>query len=465
MSSQTSPTGTNPISPVKRRKTGRKMRQTLRAPAHADSRDVAEVRQIFILVMGLTGAGKSTFISTVTGDTSIAIGAVGKLDGETQEVQDYQLLHRQGDTLWDIHLIDSPGFDDGLLVDTDVLNRIAAYINTTYKLKQTLAGILYLHDITRPKMGAAGQKNLRVLEQMIGVDKWDNCTFVTTKWGCTNNPEGELEREKTLMQDGRFFGTMLQSARQASIQRFDPCSRERALAILAPHLRRKFEPRISEQMVDPAGPRLALGETDAGRIVADDLEQLREFEEYREEMERSQAILGRKFDDLLFDDFKAKRDALIRRQRLQKAGRWALRTIIGGSIAATVLTAGPGAAAFALEPAYEEVASRQKREERRAMERLKKDFKDRSAVSSQLKASDPAWLTNRKVQRLEDIDDSGYSIKANRSSTEIASARRSSESRRSELEESESEEDTAEELEELEELGGLGDIKVDDVLV
>ena len=41
------------------------------------------------------------------------------------------------------------GFDDGVANEAEVLSRIAAYI----KLKQPIAGVLYLHDITKEKMG------------------------------------------------------------------------------------------------------------------------------------------------------------------------------------------------------------------------------------------------------------------------------------------------------------------------
>ena len=51
--------------------------RTLRPPAAAQT----EVRGIYILVMGLTGAGKSTFISVVTGNTKIPIGEPEDMDG------------------------------------------------------------------------------------------------------------------------------------------------------------------------------------------------------------------------------------------------------------------------------------------------------------------------------------------------------------------------------------------------
>ena len=42
---------------------------------------VPEIRVVYILVMGLTGAGKSTFVSVVTKNEDIPIGKDGELDG------------------------------------------------------------------------------------------------------------------------------------------------------------------------------------------------------------------------------------------------------------------------------------------------------------------------------------------------------------------------------------------------
>lgn len=73
--------------------------------------------------------------------------------------------------MYEVHLIDSPGFDDAVLLESEVLLKIATYVNTTYKLKQTLAGVIYIHDITQQRMRASGLRNLRTLENMIGIDK------------------------------------------------------------------------------------------------------------------------------------------------------------------------------------------------------------------------------------------------------------------------------------------------------
>ena len=337
----------------------------------------------------------------------------------TDKVQDYivNIPQSGSNIVYEVHLIDSPGFDDGTVADCKVLTRIADFVNTHYKLKNTLAGVLYLHDITKAKMGGVGERNLRMLENMVGNDKWDNCTLVTTKWGCTTDPIGEVSREKKLMNKDNCFGEMLRNGdRTASMMRFDPKSKGRALEIIKPHLKRNFEPLISREMVDPRGPMLSLGETSAGKIVADGLETLEKMGMELKEVSESRQLLGRKFDIMLFEKYKAKRDKLMREQKPHRVGRWATRTtIVGGAIAATIVTLGPGASAFALEPAYETYASRQRSEDKDNMVKLQKDYEQENQANlSPTGGYDAQWLKDKRVKSMGDLSDN-YSMRSSSS--------------------------------------------------
>ena len=287
-------------------------------------------------------------------------------------------------------------------------------MNTNYKLKERLAGVLYLHDITKAKMGGVGQRNIRMLENMIGLEKFNNCTIVTTKWRCTTSPQDEENREKTLETDPKLFGSMLQERQHkcATMKRFDPKSKGTALEIIKPYLRKAFTPHISEQMVDPEGPKLSLGETEAGKVVADHLNKLAQTNLELEKVQAAQSVLSQKYDETLFEEFKQKRKRLRRHIRLQRSGRWIMRTtIVGGAIVATVLTLGPGASVFALEPAYEKAVRGQRRNEKRAKAELEEEFKKRSKDANHLKNIDAQWLWNSKVRTLQDLDE-GYSIRS-----------------------------------------------------
>lgn len=80
---------------------------------------------------------------------------------------------------------------------------------------------------------------------------------------------------------------------------------------------------------------------------------------------------------------------------------------------------GPGAAAFALEPAFGRVPQEQRKREKQAMKQLEKDYRKDSAASEALGGSDPAWLKDRKVRRLKDLESEGYSPRS-RSSTDVS---------------------------------------------
>ena len=91
--------------------------------------------------------------------------------------------------------------------------------------------------------------------------------------------------------------------------------------------------------------------------------------------------------------------------------------IIGGAVAATVLTLGPGAAAFALEPAFERSVSGQRKREIESKKDLENEFVKKSAKAYKLKEINAEWLWNDKVQNLQDLT-KGYSLKSH-SSEEI----------------------------------------------
>ncbi|PVH91351.1 hypothetical protein DM02DRAFT_705229 [Periconia macrospinosa] len=84
---------------------------------------------VFIAVMGMTGAGKSTFISHCT-DEEVAISDAGALESCTQQVE----VHKVGrlSRYANVYLVDTPGFDDTNRKNTDILKGIANWLGETY---------------------------------------------------------------------------------------------------------------------------------------------------------------------------------------------------------------------------------------------------------------------------------------------------------------------------------------------
>lgn len=340
----------------------------------------------------------------------------------TVEVQDYVLLYAADGIAYEVHLIDSPGFDDDIVGDAEVLKDIASYINIIYKMKKKLAGVLYLHDITKAKMGGVGIRNIRMLERLIGLDKFENCAIVTTKWQLVDLETAEA-RETSLRTDKDFFGSMLQTERHgldASLCRYSPKNKQRALEIIKPFLNNAFTAEISLQMVASDGPRLPLGKTEAGKLVAENVEELAQLQEENGRLRSARKTLSKQFDESLYKEFKQKSKELRRKIRLHRAARWIMRfTIVGGSIVATVLTLGAAAPAFALEPAFEKIVAGQRRVEKRAKAKLEKDLQSKAQRGGGLlSAADPQWLWDSKVKSMEDLRSDRYSIQSASASSE-----------------------------------------------
>ena len=115
-----------------------------------------------------------------------------------------------------------------------------------------------------------------------------------------------------------------------------------ALAIIRPLLDNAFTPVISQKMVAPKGPNLALGSTTAGQLVGDSGERRLRAAGREDEIARLRSLLQQKYDQDRFEQFFKEHQALRKQMRLKRAGRWALRFIIvGGGLIGALLTENP----------------------------------------------------------------------------------------------------------------------------
>ncbi|KAF5384431.1 hypothetical protein D9615_003467 [Tricholomella constricta] len=168
---------------------------------------------IVIAVMGPTGAGKSTFINTLFGE---AVAEVGHdLQSQTAQVQHYILNPKSEHRTI---IVDTPGFDDTIEEDREILRRIAVWLARSYDAGMNLAGVIYLHEITQTRMLGTARKNLDMFNKLCGVNKSDNIVLASTKWidvkqEIGNRREEQLKKEhwKEMMNHGakavRFDGT------------------------------------------------------------------------------------------------------------------------------------------------------------------------------------------------------------------------------------------------------------------
>ncbi|KAG6373445.1 P-loop containing nucleoside triphosphate hydrolase protein [Boletus reticuloceps] len=157
---------------------------------------------IYIVVMGSTGSGKTTFINLASG-SNLREGS--SLESCTDEVQTSTPFHvgRQ-----QVVLIDTPGFDDTNLTDTDVLKLIAAYLVTTNKQGARLAGVIYMHRISDLRVGGSARRDFRMFQELCGEEAYPNVIIVTNMWGTVTAEDGN-DRERELATKDIFFKLIL----------------------------------------------------------------------------------------------------------------------------------------------------------------------------------------------------------------------------------------------------------------
>ncbi|KAL7936397.1 P-loop containing nucleoside triphosphate hydrolase protein [Trichoderma chlorosporum] len=223
---------------------------------------------IVIAVMGITGAGKSTFISHFAPDAKVGHdlqSCTFKIGIHAATIGDKQC-----------YLIDTPGFDDTTRSDTDILREVADWLNRSYQQQVRLAGIVYLHRIIDIRMGGAAMKNLRMFRKLCGDDGLSCVVLATTMWNMVPLEDGE-KRERELSTNQGFWAGMVNKGSTVLRQDNGAIS---ALAIMEHILTRKQRVELDIQKEMASGK--TLDQTSAGQEVQAEMAALKE--KYDKEM-------------------------------------------------------------------------------------------------------------------------------------------------------------------------------------
>ncbi|KAI0766719.1 hypothetical protein BC629DRAFT_1596240 [Irpex lacteus] len=157
-----------------------------------------------VSVVGASGSGKST-------------------RGSPRCQRFSEVVHQQGATMSALHasgyanpviLIDTPGFDDTTLSDTEVLTMIASWLSNSYEHGLKLSGIIYMHRITDRRVGGVTRKNFRKLRELCGEETLDHVAIVTTMWDQEVSDERAIAREEELKTDSLFFKNAIEKGAQ-----------------------------------------------------------------------------------------------------------------------------------------------------------------------------------------------------------------------------------------------------------
>ncbi|KDQ23043.1 hypothetical protein PLEOSDRAFT_1014873, partial [Pleurotus ostreatus PC15] len=140
-------------------------------------------------IMGLTGAGKSTFIDIAAGSNAVVVDhALNSYSKEFKAVEiDYQGQR--------VVLVDTPGFGDTDRSDTEVLKIIANWLKATYRNKVKLTGIIYMHPISDNRVARA-LINPKLLAILCCTAVAGGVVMTTTMWDTVEADVGRAREEE-----------------------------------------------------------------------------------------------------------------------------------------------------------------------------------------------------------------------------------------------------------------------------
>ncbi|KAI1122848.1 P-loop containing nucleoside triphosphate hydrolase protein [Nemania abortiva] len=215
-------------------------------------------RAVRILVVGVTGSGKSTFVSQATG-RDVGIGHDG--DSCTQVCKSYYIPHDIDRTQFE--LIDTPGFDDPHKRDFDVLKDISESLDG-------VSGVVYCHPITDTKLIGDSKLNLEIIKAMCGRRFYNRIVICSTMWDTfrENVTHQQLEKHRTRME--HLLGTGLRDLMEegAKYMEFQAEKSDSYLSILQSFSSLRFPPKMA--ILEQLSRRRNVQDTDSGQVIEEE---------------------------------------------------------------------------------------------------------------------------------------------------------------------------------------------------
>ncbi|KAG8761801.1 hypothetical protein FRC11_012930 [Ceratobasidium sp. 423] len=156
-----------------------------------------------ILVMGLTGAGKSTFINLVAGSTL----AVGTSIHSCTQIPSHVSLRLEDGTTGEV--MDTPGFDDSARSEFEVLENIIHELQSW--APEGVHAVIYIHRISDYKMPGSAIRAFDMFLKMCGSTDgvMSRVAIVTNMWGNISPALGEAREDELESNDALPFKNAL----------------------------------------------------------------------------------------------------------------------------------------------------------------------------------------------------------------------------------------------------------------
>ncbi|KAF3007914.1 hypothetical protein E8E13_011131 [Curvularia kusanoi] len=221
---------------------------------------------VAIAVMGPTGSGKSTFVAQCTRDRSAKIGHSLLSCTTWVSVHSFRLDGRN------VHLIDTPGFDDTRRSDAETLQELAYWLMAASEHGFRLSGIIYLHRITDPRFHGYTQRCFNLFKAICGEDAFPGVVVATTMWGlleASDRRQGEArysQLRERIQGDVLSRGAKLIALSADGLQAAEDAAHKTVRHIMGKNMRLTLA--LQTEIVDMKRP---LQETQAGKILYGDM--------------------------------------------------------------------------------------------------------------------------------------------------------------------------------------------------
>ena len=164
-------------------------------------------------------------------------------------------------------LVDTPGFDDSVRSDSEILTEISRLLSAQYQGGVSLKGVIYLHRITDIRYAGSQVKTLNIFKKICGDLALTNVLLVSTRWHEVDEAEG-ASREQQLRE--KFWAYML--GHGSTMARFYG-NRDSAIGIASQLVsKRSIILELQRELVEEGK---TLKQTAAGSFVNDDLTELK----------------------------------------------------------------------------------------------------------------------------------------------------------------------------------------------